>query len=130
MRRPELARAGESMSRSQLFATLQALATPDTVELVVTTGPDQVGRSIVQVSGTSDVLGVLELVAHSAPAGVTLWGLHAGELVSAGAAPRDVGAVAVRAALWSLVGAGGLVVGWSLFLADLMARVSSFGAGL
>ena len=44
MRRPELARAGESMSRSQLFATLQALATPDTVELVVTTGPDRVGR--------------------------------------------------------------------------------------
>lgn len=135
----DLPRAGEPMSSADLVSLLGAAHDSVTsverdlygdrvVFAVVTSGPDRVGRSLAFVRGTDDTLGVLDRLGESLPDGFELHALHAGDLVTVSAVDR--GAVTVRHLVWTSVGAAGLVVGWSAFLADLISRVTAFGGGL
>lgn len=129
MRHP-LPMAGEPMTGDDIALTLAALDTPGAVVVLVTTGANRVGRTIVQVSGTDDALGVLDLVAARAGSHLTLHALRGDEVVSVtGTAnlDRDRGAITVRRLLWSCAGLGALVAAWSLWAADLVDRMQALG---
>lgn len=125
-----LARAGQPMTDREIWCTLRAMAAPERVTILVTDGPARLGRTIVQVSGTDDALGVLDLVAARAGSHLTLHAIRGDEVVSVtGTAnlERDRGAITVRRLLWSCAGLGALVAAWSLWAADLVDRMQALG---